>query len=340
MNYTEYRKSFIAKCEKHNYPPHIVENCLDYARTLLSKELPVIYNTTHLSNSVGYTKSYLKRAAKYSTFFYKDYSIPKKTGGTREISEPLTSLKEIQNWILHNILYKIKVSRYAKAYIKNRSIINHVKYHDNQEYVLTLDIKNFFPSLAFDTIKSTFHSFGYNDIVSDLLAKLCMRDSVLPQGAPTSPYLTNIIMYGFDETTGKEIRDKGLHYTRYADDIAISGNINDKDEIIKSISDKLEILGLELKPEKTKFMRQSERQIVTGIVVNQKIQVPRKLRRKLRQSMFYISKHGLDDHMKKVSIKKKNYLRHLLGTANYISFINPKDEEVRDYIKELHKLLE
>ena len=125
MNYGTYKELFTEKALNNGFSQDNINSCLLYAERLYHANIPVIYNTTHLSNLVGYKKSYLKRAVFFNQYFYKEFRINKKKGkGFRVISEPLPSLKEIQYWILHNILENLPVSKYAKAYIPKSSFLN------------------------------------------------------------------------------------------------------------------------------------------------------------------------------------------------------------------------
>ena len=330
MKFEIYQTKFRDKAAQSGYSESNIQKCLNYAKPLLDKNLPIIYNTSHLSGLVGYNKLYLKRAADHTYYFYRYFSIPKKDGGCRTISEPLPSLKEIQYWILDELLYKIPVSRYAKAYVPRRTIKEHVKFHRNQPIVITLDIKNFFGTIKIESIERLFRSVGYSTLIANLLSKLTTLEGALPQGAPTSPYLSNIIFIHIDNIIQKLCNQRKIRYTRYADDMAFSGDF-EPNTFIKSINAIITENGFILNKDKTMVMRRNQPQIITGILVNDKIQVPRGKRDELRQAVHFIEKYGLDEHLVKINCKKANYIKHLLGIANYILFINPKDEKVKGY---------
>lgn len=120
-----YAKKFTEKAVGNGFSSDYIEKCLSYASPLLENNLPVVYSINHLSGLVGYNVSYLKRAIKFPKYFYREFEIEKSNGKKRKLHEPLPSLKEIQLWILDEILYKLKVSRYAKAYVPKRSIKEH-----------------------------------------------------------------------------------------------------------------------------------------------------------------------------------------------------------------------
>lgn len=332
MEYTEYSILFSIKAKKNNFTPSDIELSLLYAKNLYEKSLPVIYDTQHLSYLVGYSKKYIKRAVEYTPYFYRTFKIDKKNVAEKKriISEPLPSLKEIQHWILYNILNKIPTHKYAKAYIKGKSIKENVRFHRNKRIVLTLDINNFFDSLSIKQVNDCFKEMGYSSILSSLFAKICCLNGALPQGAPTSPYLSNIIMFDFDCCMQDFCNKSRIMYTRYADDLTFSGDF-DCAEIIFNVKKNLEDLNLTINDSKTKIMFQDQQQIVTGLVVNNKIQVPHSERNEIRMIVHCINKFGVENHLSRINCKKGKYIKHLLGRINYILFINPNDQEFIKY---------
>ena len=330
MDFTHYKDAFRQEASKNGYSEHNIQRCLDYASVLFSHDVPVIYNTTHLSTLVGYNKKYLKKASLYPKYFYRDFEITKKNGTKRPISEPLPSLKEIQIWILRNILYKIPVSPFAKAYKPNSGLIENLKFHKNQPKVFTLDLENFFPSISIKSIEKVFLELGYSRMISKLLAKLCARDKTLPQGAPTSPALSNLIFKDADALISSFCVDRKIRYTRYADDLSFSGDFDEK-ELLEKVTEVVENLNLHINVAKTKLMTPNMRQTVTGIVVNEKPQVAFHKRNDLRQAMHYIKKFGIDEHREYKEIDQRNYLEHLLGKVNFVLQINPRDLEFIGY---------
>ncbi len=336
-NFTKYKKLFIEKAINSGYSEDNINKCLVYAQPIISKGFPVIYNTSHLSSLIGYNKSYIKRSVQYTKYFYRKFTITKKDGGTRTLLEPLPSLKEIQNWILTNILYKHKVSRYAKGYIPKRSIKDHVRYHTNEKSVMTLDVEKFFNTISFSLVEDIFLEIGYSKLISNLLTKLCFLEGELPQGAPTSPYISNIILIDFDEAISKYCSSKNLKYTRYADDLAFSGDIK-KTELIHLVRVELKKVGLRLNKDKIKLMKQNQPQIISGIIVNKKAQVSKAKRNKIRNEMFYIKKFGLESHLSKTNETRSYYLKNLIGRINYLLTINSKDKEFIEYRKYLNEL--
>jgi len=331
MNTEQYIKAFTEKAETSGYSSEIIQKCLAYAVPLLDKNLPVIYNLSHLSALVGYNTNYLKRAVFFTKFFYKKYRITKASGGFRIINEPLPSLKDVQVWILGNLLNKVVVSRFAKAYIKGQNLKQNLVFHKNQRFVVSLDIENFFTSIKRRSVEEIFSSLGYSAMISNFLGKLCCLDDCLPQGASTSPYLSNLYLLNFDEIIGEYCLNNHIRYSRYADDMTFSGNDINLNELLTTVKLNLTQLGLSLNNDKTKVMRSDQRQIVTGIIVNDKIQVPRIKRKEIRQEVYYIKTKGLYEHLRFIESKKANYLDHLLGKINFVLQINPTDKEFISY---------
>ncbi len=330
MDFLHYSNTFTKEATNMGYSPQNIQHCLDYAKKLFSNEVPVIYNSTHLAGLVGYKKEYLTKAALHPKYFYRDFEIIKKNGKKRPISEPLPSLKEIQHWILKEILYKIPVSPFAKAYKPKVSLTENLKFHKSQPKVFTLDLENFFPSISIASVEKVFANLGYTKGMSELLAKLCTRDGALPQGAPSSPYLSNLIFADADVTISEYCIEQKIRYTRYADDLSFSGDFNEN-ELLAKVTEAIEKLNFKINTSKTKLMTADCRQTVTGIVVNEKAQVVFHKRNDLRQAMYYIQKFGIDEHREYKEINQVNYLEHMLGKINFVLQINPKDTEFVGY---------
>ncbi|MEK0224378.1 retron St85 family RNA-directed DNA polymerase [Bacillus proteolyticus] len=334
MNWKTYSKAFSKKAKENKYDKNYINQCLNYAKPLFEKKIPIIYEQEHLSLLVGYSEEYLLKASNASNLFYRDFLIPKKNGSSRQIFEPLPNLKDIQRWILEEILYKCPISDYAKAYVPGRSTKDNARFHRRQKKVLTLDIKDFFHSIKFYKIYLLFFNLGYTESVSIMLANLCCLNGSLPQGAITSPALSNLIFKDIDKRISVFCKLNNIRYTRYADDLTFSGDFK-PGMMIKFVKNILITEGFQLNNKKTRVRLQHQRQEVTGIVVNQKLQAPRKMKRELRQEIYYIEKYGLDSHLERNLITKANYIKHLLGIAHYIRHINPKDEKVNSYIEKL-----
>jgi RNA-directed DNA polymerase len=167
---------------------------------------------------------------------------------------------------------------------------------------------------------------GYSVPVATMLSNLCCLSESLPQGAPTSPALSNLLMQQTDKRISGFIKKKKIRYTRYADDLTFSGDF-EPGMIIKFVKSVMNDINLRLNEKKIRVRRPGQRQEVTGVIVNEKMQAPKELRRKLRQAVYYIEKYGLASHLDKTENLRANHVYHWLGIANFILFLNPKDED-------------
>ena len=334
----KYKNDFTIQAGRNGFNKEEIKSCLNYAAFLSKQQLPIIYDQQHLALLVGYKLSYLIKASNSTFLFYRTFTIKKKNGGSREIAEPLPSLKEIQKWILKEILEKLECSKYAKAYISGTSIKENARFHRGQEKVLTIDIKDFFSSIKFRKVFSLFKRLGYSKAVTTMLANLCCLDGSLPQGAPTSPALSNLIVMNIDKRIAGFSKKYGFRFTRYSDDLTFSGAIV-AGSIINFVKNVLLSEKLSINDKKIRLMHAHQRQEVTGIVTNQKLQVSKLVRKKFRQEMYYIQKFGLDSHLQKIRNTRSHYLKHMLGIANFVSFVNPQDTSVLKSASILKRLL-
>lgn len=337
MEFIVYQKKFIEAAKAANKPESYIERCLGYAKPLSDKGLPVIYNVDHFSKLVGVKSEYLYIMANAQNHFYRRFRIPKKNGQFRLISAPLPLLKDVQSFILVNILYKIPSHTCAKAYIKKKSLKDNAKFHRNQKTLLKVDIKDYFPSLSSRRVYAFFLGLGYSKSLSGLFSGLCTLSDSLPQGAPTSPYLSNLLTIQLDQQLFDFCQNNGaLRYTRYADDIAISGTF-DARGIIPNVYKIIQENGLLPNTDKTHVIGQHMQQNVTGIVVNKKTQVPKQYRKKIRLEMYYIRKFGFDEHCARTvpQCSTEEYRSQLLGRISFCLQVNPKDNEMRKYKEEL-----
>ena len=148
--------------------------------------LPILNNLEDLSVSTHISKKTLYRLSKFNSCHYARFSIPKKSGATREIQCPSREMKAIQAWILRNILEKIQVSKAATAFKPKTNISLNAVQHLGNQYIYCIDLENFFPSIGYSKVYTIFNTIGYNPHVSHILASLCTCDEKLPQGGVTA----------------------------------------------------------------------------------------------------------------------------------------------------------
>lgn len=264
---------------------------------------------------------------------YQTREIPKRNGGTRIIHTPDYLLKEIQKNILNAILNQYQISKYATAYHKNTSILKNAIPHLQKEIILKLDIKDFFSHITMDIVKQlVFIDTIYPPQIQQLLAQLCCYKGSIPQGAPTSAAISNLIMKELDEKIGAWCDERKISFTRYCDDFTFSGSFEPV-EVIEKVTEELSALQFQLNRKKTKVLYPHQRQIVTGIIVNEKVHTPRQYRKKIRQEMYYIQTFGLKEHMNHTNqiLTPEEYIHSLLGKLNYILSIQPEDREFSKY---------
>lgn len=269
---------------------------------------------------------------------YKIHKIPKKDG-YRIIYEPSSILKYIQRQILKNVLSEQRISKYAKAYYKGVCLRENAFPHIHKKLILKLDIHNFFENIDFFSVyKHCFSIQYFPKSIGALLTYFCTYQGFLPQGAPTSAYISNLVMRDFDEQIGAWCEQQNINYTRYSDDMTFSGDFIPQ-QIIQKVRKMLYLLGLELNDKKTCVIGNSQRQSVTGIVVNEKMQVNAKYRNHIRQEIYYIKKFGIDSHLSRIHVKvdKTAYLNQLYGKILFVLQINNQDKEFIGYKQYLEK---
>ncbi len=271
---------------------------------------------------------------------YHTVYITKSYEKKREINSPMPDLKYYQKSICINILAGIPVSEYAAAYKKGASIKNATAVHIDKPMILKLDIKNFFGSILYKNVQEMFLKQGYDYFMATTLATLCCYKGRLPQGTPTSPAISNIVMREFDDQVSHFCNARNIAYTRYSDDMTFSGSF-DSNEVIEFVKNKLNKSGFQLNNKKTKLIKQGQRQTVTGVVVNEKQQLPKGYRKQIRQEIHYCQKYSVKSHILHTNLTAyirpngdvyyKEYLLNLYGRINYALQINPTDEEMLKY---------
>lgn len=223
-------------------------------------------------------------------FNYYHFTIPKGNGRKRLITAPKGKLKVIQKWILVNYLEKFAVAKCATAFIKGiRGIEVNAKAHQHNKYILEFDLKDFFPNIRFWDVQNLFLRMNLNRNISLLFAKLCTYNGYLPQGAITSPYISNLMCYDLDLKLLELSNEYNITYTRYADDLTFSSNdLYLLFSMMQKISDVIHYYGFKVNFEKTKVLLPSNKQTITGITVNNgEIKVDKKLKRMVRAKLYY-----------------------------------------------------
>ncbi len=310
---------YLKQRDDINYE-EVIDTETQALKRLKRKDLPYIFDLIHLSELCGASSSQLRFFIRNKKSAYSSFEIPKKNGKLRRIDAPSKPLKKVQRWIHKNILVQLNAGKYAHGFVPNRSIVTNAANHINKECILCIDLKDFFPSIKLNRVKGYFHSLGYNEQISLDLAELCTYRMRLTQGAPTSPMLSNLIAWQMDQKIAKFCKARNLDYSRYADDITISGSNRlpkYKNIIIKKITQH----GFEVNPEKTRVLSQGSCQKVTGIVVNSHLSVGKDKKRKLRAILYNIKKNG---PVKENRINDPFFKERLLGYISYVINVEPE----------------
>lgn len=285
-----------------------------------------------LEKDLGFSSRTLYAVSNNIGKHYKTVLIPKRDGGLRKLSVPDEILKKIQRRIAEVILSTEPVSKHAMAYRYGSSVQKNAAPHVGAEKVMKLDILHFFDSVYYSTVKEkVFTAERFSEPIRVLLTMLCYYKDALPQGAPTSPAITNIIMRDFDEMAWAWCIERGIRYTRYCDDMTFSGDF-DENEVECFVRGELRPYGLVLNRKKTAVITSDKRQTVTGIVVNEKLNVSSDYRRKLRQEIYYCKKFGVSEHLKRVGRRDDvEYLQSLLGKIAFVLQTRRGDSEFAEY---------
>ncbi len=249
---------------------------------------------------------------------YKSYTVQKRNGGSRTIHHPSRALKAIQRWLNLVLISKLPVHSSALAYRKGQSIRSNAAAHAKTRFTLRMDFKDFFPSFCIEHVREFIErkeseiGWGLSDDDLDFVANISTRFGFLTIGAPSSPTLTNAMMYGFDHRVSDWSDAEGLIYTRYADDLFISSQgpnelTTARDRILEE-SEQFKYAKLVVNNKKTTYLSRRYRRAVTGLIVTPagRVSIGRERKREIK-SMVYRFMMG------SMTIEEMNRLRGLVG---------------------------
>lgn len=274
---------------------------------------------------------------------YSIFTIKKKSGGNRNISAPNGLLKILQYRLLSILEEYYKSPSCTHGFVSKRSIVTNAKIHTDKKWVLNIDIKDFFPSINFGRVYGLFsHSIiGLPKDCAIVLAQICCFKNELPQGSPTSPIVSNMICKKLDRQLKNYTRENNCSYTRYADDITISGNQISPPSNIATLSRKKLVLsdtlvetiesnGFALNEDKTRISFKENQQEVTGLIVNKKVNVNRKFIRNLRAMLHNWNKKGLNNAEKDFRTVYNNpsssFLETVKGKISFLEMVRGKHD--------------
>lgn len=275
-----------------------------------------------------------------TTTHYRRFTIPKRDGTPRVISAPRARLKRAQHWILEHILDPIALADPAHGFVRGRSTVSNATPHVGAAIVINVDLKDFFPTVTYRRVKGLFEKLGYSEEVATVLGLLCSEPDIaetqldgityfvargprrLPQGAPTSPAITNALCRRFDRRIAGWAAQRGFRYTRYADDLTLS-TLDPAARVGSALAFVRKVVtaeGFAVHPDKIRVVRKGRRQEVTGVVVNERPAVVRAELRRFRALLHHIDKDGPDG---KRWGHGDDVLAAALGFASYVAMVDP-----------------
>jgi retron-type reverse transcriptase len=273
---------------------------------------------------------------------YVRFAVPKRTGGERWLAAPMPELAATQEWILVNILEKLPTHPAAHGFVIGRSTVTNASAHVKRDIIVNKDLRDFFPSITFRRVAGLFREIGYSPAVAAIFALLCTdapRRKViyagktfyvaagpraLPQGACTSPAISNLVAKRLDSRLTGIASKLGWNYTRYADDLSLSASGEPTQKIGYMLARVRHIAqdeGFAVNETKTRVVRQSNRQLVTGVVVNQRPGIDRPTVRRLRAILHRAKFEGLRAQNRE---KIPHFEAWLSGMIAYVHMVNPR----------------
>ncbi len=307
--------------------------------------LPVLSTPAEVAAALGLTIPQLRWLAFHSeaarVTHYKTFMVPKKSGGQRQLAAPLPLLARTQQWILANVLQPLPVHDAAHGFVPGRSTVSNATPHVARETVVNVDLSDFFPSITFFRVKGVFGSLGYSPAVATIFGLLCTEcprrelqyEGVtylaatgprgLPQGACTSPALSNLTARRLDARLAGIATRLQWDYTRYADDMTFSASgaaTKSVGYLLARIRHICQDESFAVNEKKTRILRQNAPQAVTGVVVNERPGVPRKLVRRLRAILHRAGHEGLEAQNRDGHPYFESWLQGMLA---YVHMVNP-----------------
>ncbi|MGG1017066.1 reverse transcriptase domain-containing protein [Bacillus subtilis] len=323
------RNDFEKYARDEGKSQQFIDATLSYVDKLNSMQLPVIFSIKHLALTLDYPYNKILDIANHSEKYYKSFKIRKKRNPQqfRRILAPNPDLKVIQRWIYNNILKNIEPDESSVGFSQGCSIQKAAAMHTNQEVVLRVDLSNFFENITQKQVYYVFRNLGYHKNLAVDLAKLTTiytkEGSYLPQGAPTSPALSNLVVRKMDKRLRCLSEKLGVNYTRYADDLIISGNKKDIPRLglIKQI---IKEEGFKLNSEKTAIQRAGNKQLVLGLTVTNGVHVPKDFKKEIWTHLRYCKKYGPIDHLRYINKSDKGAFKDwLFGKISFVKSVEP-----------------
>lgn len=304
-----------------------------------------VENARDLASLLGIDYSYLTFLLyrKRPENCYKTFEIPKKCGKTRTINAPIEPLKFVQKR-LSDQLWKYELylreqkgvdSKISHAFENNKSIFTNANIHKCKKYIINLDLKDYFDSFHFGRVRGFFtnnNNYLLPIDVATIIAQLTCYNGCLPQGAPSSPIITNLISNIMDMMLLSIVKKYKVNYTRYADDLTFSTNdiriIEKFDSFLEDVNKVVKKSGFNINEEKTRLQYNSSRQVVTGLVVNKKLNICHDYFKETKAMAFSLYTKG------KFNIgSKEGTMAQLEGRFSFINQIDKYNNNLDSNVK-------
>lgn len=350
---------FIEEAKRKQWSKQFIDNCVSYIKTLESQNYPIIFSIIHFSILLGIPSDELNYLIDNRFDNYSYFKIPKKKPGEfRVVMSPNNKIKYLQKWINFNILQKTSVLLpNCTAFRPDFSIKINAEFHQKSRYILKIDLLKFYDTITEKRVYGVFKKMGYAKNLAMFFAKVCTQKHglkfwndikgkekellselieegpcILPQGAPTSPMLANIIASKMDKRFVGLASKCGVNYSRYADDLTFSSESKSQLPSLKLIKLIIEEEGFFVNEEKVSLFKKGVKQYVTGLSITHGVNVSKKYRKKIEQHLYYCRVYGPKEHLEfliehgKIQTKKNNsiyaYQDWLYGHILFIKSIN------------------
>lgn len=333
-NYIEEWRAFL---QDEKLSKEKIDSILRQVETSLSFGVPVVLDFSHLSKLLGIKAGVLAAMIYRPESFYRTFEIPKRRGGRRTIVSPHRSLLHCQKWIRENILSTLPSHGAAYAFCKGRNILQNAKNHVGNDYMIKLDLENFFDQITFGKVRELFVRVGYDKSTAFFLTSLCCLNEKIPQGASTSPMISNIVLNSLDYQLHRLCKENGINYSRYSDDMVFSSEIPFSDDVVSGIEAIIFNAGYKINMSKSKYYGYEKNKIVTGLhVTKETVRIPRRKRKQIRAEVYFFETYGMQ---KQLELNYDIYkLERLLGKLNFWKSIEPHNEFVTEALKSLYNI--
>ena len=319
-------------------------------RRVFGKHIPIpipseFADEASLLAHLGVSTAELKKIWWFRHRMYHHFSIAKRPGKVRLISAPDRRLKMLQQKLLPLLDQLYRVRTPVHGFVPNRSVKTNAQSHGSRRFVINLDLQDYFPTITENRVRGLLHSIGLQHRVAEIVARLCCFDDRLPQGAPTSPTLSNMICFRLDTDLMQIAKSARAIYTRYADDITFSsyqppaplfesslppsGRFS-PDMLSLAVREAFSVNGFTIHPDKAHYADRNSRRIVTGVKINAGLNVDRRYIRNIRAALHSIEQTGLANAQAKlVALGKKGHLSaHIRGKISYLAHLKGQTDPV------------